>query len=271
MRLGISSYTFVWAAGVPGYEAPLSALSHEGLLTKALDLGVNVVQIADNMPLDRLSAKEMDRLADQAREQGLSIEVGTCGFEPDHLQRYLVIAARFGSPFLRVVMDAGGTHITAEQALSTLQQVLPAFRSHNICLAIENHDRLKAKSLAEIIQRAGPDGLGICLDTANSLGCGEDVFTVLRTLAPWVVNVHIKDFVPRRLPHQKGFMVEGCPAGQGALDFPALFTELRRLPHDPNAILELWPSPESSMDASIAKENAWAKQSIDFLRQFIAQ
>ena len=47
----------------------------------------------------------------------------------------------------------------------------------------------RAKSLAEIIERAGGEGVGICLDTANSLGCGEDVFTVLRTLAPWIVKV----------------------------------------------------------------------------------
>ncbi len=270
MRLGISSYTFVWAAGVPGYEPPRAALTHEGLLTKAVELGVKVVQIADNMPLDRLSDKELDRLAGQARERGLSIEVGTCGFDPKDLVRYLDIAARVGSPFLRVVMDSGGTQVSAEHAVGVLNEVQPAFRRKNVCLAIENHDRLKAQSLAEIIGQGG-EGVGICLDTANSLGCGEDVFTVLRTLAPWIVNVHLKDFAPRRLPHQKGFVVEGCSAGQGVVDFPALFTELRRLPHDPNAILELWPAPEKSIEASVEKEDAWAKQSIDFLRQFVAE
>jgi sugar phosphate isomerase/epimerase len=269
MLLGLSSYTFVWAAGVPGYEPPAAPLTHEGLLNKAVDHGVRVVQIADNTPLDRLSAIEIDRLAAQAAERNIAIEVGTCGFDPRHLEEYLQLATRFHSPLLRVVMDTDGSHITSDRAVAILKQVLPAFRKSHVCLAIENHDRLRAASLAQIIERSG-EGVGICLDTANSLGCGEDVFTVLRTLARWVVNVHIKDFIARRLPHKKGFTIEGCPAGQGALDFPALFAELRRLPHDPNIILELWPAPEDSVEASIAKENAWTRQSIDFLRQYVA-
>lgn len=142
-------------------------------------------------------------------------------------------------------MDTDGRHITPDQAVTTLQQILPAFENQNVVLAIENHDRLRATQLAEIITRANSTALGICLDTANSLGCGEDVLTVLRTLAPWIVNVHLKDFVATRLPHKKGFKIEGCPAGQGALDLPTLFTELHRLPHDPNIILELWPPPEN--------------------------
>jgi len=269
MRLGISSYTFVWAAGVPGYEQPLKPLTHADLFHKAVDLGVHVLQIADNMPLDRLSTSDIERLRDQARDLNISIEVGTCGFEPKHLVRFLDLAVQLQSPFVRVVMDTAGIHITADHAVTVLKEVLPTFNRQNVCLAIENHDRLRAKSLAEIIQRAGGEGVGICLDTANSLGCGEDALTVLRTLAPWIVNVHLKDFVARRLPHQKGFAIEGCPAGQGALDLPALFPELRRLPHDPNIILELWPPPDVSIDSSIAKEDAWARQSIDFLRQYI--
>jgi sugar phosphate isomerase/epimerase len=271
MRLGISSYTFVWAAGVPKFEQPRKPLTHAELLQKAIDLGIQVVQIADNMPLDRLSVKEIDRLLGQARDHNLSLEAGTCGFDPQHLFRYLDLAIQLRSPFLRVVMDAAGVHVTADQAVAVLREILPAFQQQNICLAIENHDRLRAKALAEIIERAGGEGVGICLDTANSLGCGEDVFTVLRTLAPWVVNVHLKDFVAKRLPHQKGFVIEGCPAGFGALNFPLLFDELRRLPHDVNAILELWPSPEDTIEASIAKEDAWAQQSVSFLRQYVAE
>jgi sugar phosphate isomerase/epimerase len=269
MRLGISSYTFVWAAGVPGYESPRTPLTRHQLLQIALGLGVHVVQIADNMPLDRLSATEVNRLAAHARELNLSLEAGTCGFEPDHLQRYLELAVRLSSPILRVVMDSRDHHITPDQAVPTLKKILPAFEQANVVLAIENHDRLRAKQLAEIIERANSTALGICLDTANSLGCGEDVFTVLHTLAPWIVNVHIKDFIAVRLPHKKGFTIEGCPAGQGALDLPTLFAELHHLPHDPNIILELWPPPENNLDATIAKESAWTQQSIGELRKYI--
>ena len=53
-RLGISSYTFAWAIGVPGHPTP-SPLSAFDLLERAAEYGVGVLQIADNLPLDRMS------------------------------------------------------------------------------------------------------------------------------------------------------------------------------------------------------------------------
>ena len=54
MQLGISSYTFSWAVGIPGYPQPLQPLTALALLDRASELGVGVVQIADNLPLDAL-------------------------------------------------------------------------------------------------------------------------------------------------------------------------------------------------------------------------
>src|SRR6476660_3552559 len=139
MRLGISSYTFIWAAGVPGYEPPRKKLTHAELLQKASDLRVQVVQIADNMPLDLLSAREIDQLAGGAQERGLSLEMGACGFERKHLERYLGLSVRVHSPLLRVVLDTPGVHVTTDEAVSVLKQVLPEFQRQNVCLAIENH------------------------------------------------------------------------------------------------------------------------------------
>jgi sugar phosphate isomerase/epimerase len=274
MRLGIGSYTFVWAAGVQGYPQPAAPLTALQLLTKASALGVRVVQIADNLPLDRLLPEQIDELAAEARARGIQIEVGTRGIKPTHLRTFLKLAQRLGSPILRTLIDSPGQQPSLEEAVAALRQVLPAFRDCGVRLAIENHDRFRAATLAAMMERlneACPGAAGICLDTANSLGCGEDVFTVLGAVAPWVVNVHIKDFTAERLPHNKGFIIEGCPAGRGAVDLPRLFAELRRLPQDPNIILELWPPPEPTIEESIAKENAWTRQSIDYLRQFVEE
>jgi sugar phosphate isomerase/epimerase len=268
MRLGISSYTFVWAIGVPGYPQPVRPLTADDLLDKAIDLGLKVVQIADNLPLHRLSYGELDRLADRAAKQHIDVEVGTAGLVPDHLREYLSIAVRLHSPFLRVVIDSDDSQPSPYAAAQMLEEVLPDFRRAGVCLAIENHDRFPASILAGLLKRAG-DGVGICLDTANSLACGEDVHTVLRVLAPWVVNVHIKDFFIQRLPHKKGFIVEGRRAGCGVLNIAAVIEDLRMASRDPNLILELWPPPEPTIDESIAKEDAWARESIRYLRDFV--
>ena len=63
MRLGISSWTYAWSVGVAGFPAPSAPLDAFGLLAKARELGVGVLQIADNLPLERLSTNELGALA----------------------------------------------------------------------------------------------------------------------------------------------------------------------------------------------------------------
>jgi 3-oxoisoapionate decarboxylase len=271
MRLGISSYTYVWSVGMPGYPQPRKPLTAEGLLAKAVELGVRVVQIADNLPLDRLSAAEVEGLASLAAEHGISVEVGTAGIDPDHLRTYLQLALRLRSTLVRAVVDTDASQPTPDEIVASLHEVLPDFSQAGIWLALENHDRLTAANMVHIIERCRGHKLGICLDTANSIGCGEDIATLLRTLGPWIVNVHLKDYCARRLPHKKGFLIEGCPAGVGIVDIPPLLAAVERFGHDPNIILELWPAPEATIEQSVVKEEAWASESIKYLRQFVSE
>jgi sugar phosphate isomerase/epimerase len=64
-------------------------------------------------------------------------------------------------------------------------------------------------------------------------------------------------------------VIEGRPAGQGRLDVPWLLKRLKEAGRDPNAILELWTPEQDSLEATIAKEDAWARESIEYLRTLI--
>jgi sugar phosphate isomerase/epimerase len=271
MRLGISSYTYSWACGVPGYSLPDPALrlTHAALVERAATLGVGVVQICDNLPLDGLSPGEIDRLADLAAARGVAIEVGTRGIAPEHLARHIALAARLGSPILRVVIDTAQHHPTPEEIVSTLRGALPALGEAGVVLAIENHDRFRAEVLRGIVEAVGGDRIGICLDTVNSFGALEGPDIVVGALGDLVVNLHVKDFAVSRVPYGMGFVVEGRPAGQGMLDVPWLLEALGPHGRDPNAILELWTPPEPDVAASVAKETAWAEESVRYLRTLI--
>ena len=156
------------------------------------------------------------------------------------------------------------------QVKALVQKVESEFGRFGVRLAIENHDRFKSATLLAILERLDSAWAGICLDTANSFGCSEGPEAALETLGPRVFNLHLKDYVVRRMDHLKGFLIEGRPAGQGDLDIPHILQRLGELGRDPYAILELWPAPEASMTESIAKEEAWAAQSVRYLRRFIS-
>jgi sugar phosphate isomerase/epimerase len=268
MRLGISSYTYVWSVGVPGQmpELPMTAYH---LLNKATELGVHVLQIADNLPFHHLADHHLEALIDHARQARIDLELGTCGIDADNLQRNLQLAVRVGSPILRTVLDTPTRQPGVDEVVAVLRPLMPAFKRAGVRLAIENHDRFKAATLAMILDRLSSSAVGICLDTANSIGCVENLDTLLNTLGPRVVNLHIKDYAIFRPEHLKGFVVEGRPAGQGQLEIPALLNRVKGFDPNVNAILELWPPPEPDLADSIAKEESWTRQSIEYLRRLI--
>ncbi|MBD0258148.1 MAG: sugar phosphate isomerase/epimerase, partial [Cytophagales bacterium] len=58
MQLGISTYTYPWAVGVPGSEPPVP-LTAPDLIARAGEHGIPIVQVGDNLPLHTLPASEL--------------------------------------------------------------------------------------------------------------------------------------------------------------------------------------------------------------------
>jgi sugar phosphate isomerase/epimerase len=245
-------------------------MSGLGLLAKARDLGVRVVQIGPNLPLDRLSAAELESLVAQARQWGITLEVGTTGLEPKHLRRYLAITKRVGATLLRTVPDvAGGNPPTMAQIADQLGSIVPDLEASGVSLAIENY-KVPVVDLRRLLEALDSPWVGICLDTVNSLAVAEGTEVVTKTLAPYTKCLHVKDFIIQRAWHMMGFIVEGRPAGKGQLNIPWLLDSLRCAGVSPNVILELWVPPQKTSPETVALEQAWAAESIEFLRQYIA-
>ena len=197
MRLGIGSYAYAWSIGVPGHPPPHPMTAFE-LLDKAVQHGVSVVQICDNLPLHAMGELDLERLARQAQVAAVQIEVGTRGIQPPHLTKYLDLAERFASPILRVVIDTAEHHLSLEEAIELIRPQLPFFKRAGVILAIENHDRFSAAEFREMLRRLGSEHVGICLDTVNSFGALEGPEVVVATLAPWTVSLQ-----PRRQSKQR--------------------------------------------------------------------
>ena len=268
MRLGISSFTFPWAIGGIDNDHPVSMTAFE-LLDKAHDLGADVLQIADNLPIGHLSNKELSQLKTTADSLGIALEVGTRGIATSNIARFLEIAAILGSPILRIVIDTKDHEPTMDEINSLLAPFADQFRKLNIRLAIENHDRLTCAQFNEIIDRLGDDWVGICLDTVNSLGAVEAPNTVVPALAPRAINVHMKDFEIVRSNGQMGFTVQGTALGQGRLDVQSVIAAVGGSNRDITSVIELWTPRQSSYEETVSLEESWAAQSVKFLRASI--
>jgi sugar phosphate isomerase/epimerase len=268
-RLGLSTYGVGWAVGVPGYDQPAEPMNACGVLRLAHELGLRLVQIADNMPLHTMSEPHLAEIRAEAERLGIMIEVGTRGIGTDHLRTYLEIARYFGSPILRVVVDTREHHPSPDEVTELIRVMLPELEAAKITLAIENHDRFKVKALAGILDALNSPYVGICLDTVNSFGSLEGPDVVVGTLAPYVVNLHVKEFVVKRAGHAMGFEITGRPAGKGMLDMPWLLEQLAVSPLPFNAVIETWLPMQITIEETVAVEARWVRESVAYLRRYI--
>lgn len=268
MKLGISSWTYTWAVGVGEYRPP-RPLTPFDLLDRADALGVRVLQVADNLPLDGLTAAELAAFGADAARRGITLEVGAKGLTVAHMRRYLEICGVVGARLLRVVIDSPGDEPEPDEVVARLHVLVPDLASAGVTLGIENHDRFTAQALAGMVQAAESPLVGICLDTVNSFGALEGPGVVVPTLAPYAVNLHLKDFTIRRAPQMMGFVIEGRPVGQGRTDVPWLLQTLAAHGRDVNAIIEQWTPSQGTVDETIALEARWAVESVAYARQFI--
>lgn len=269
LQLGLGTYSFPWAIGIKG-SMPRLPMQATDLLHYAKGRGINSVQFGDNLPLHQLSEVERNELSNLAAALQIKIEVGTRRLTQGQMGHYIPLAQLFGSAFIRVVIDDMDYHPDEVTVMKEIESLLPQLRESNVILAIENHDRFPARTLERIIRNTDEKYIGICLDTANSLGAGEGVKEVLQKLAPYTVNLHLKDINIKRLPHQMGFTVEGCVAGKGVIDIPSIISELKGYHRCRTATLEVWSQPEKTVEESIAKEKQWVEESINYLKPLLS-
>jgi sugar phosphate isomerase/epimerase len=229
---------------------------------------VHIVQIADNLPLHELTGTELDRLRETAVGLGVKLEVGTRGLDPAHLSRYIAVAERIGARTLRTVLSGsrgGPKELSAAEA--GLRQILPQLEGRDIVLALENNEVFAAAEYAALMKKIAVPSIGICMDTANSLGRPELLDTVLHHLAGHTVMLHAKDYDIRRVDTRMGFSVVGTPVGKGRVDFDAVLASLREVDRDPaSVIVEHWPPFECDIAATVRTENEWLERSLAFLR-----
>jgi sugar phosphate isomerase/epimerase len=264
---GIGSFAAAWSVGVPGFERPARPLDAAGLLELAAQLGAPVVQICDNLPLDRMTASELAALAERAAALGLTIEVGCRSYEAPTLRAYREIATRLGSRLVRTLLagPAAGTPQLISEARSHLLQVLPDYEAHGVVLAIENYEGYRCAELAALVAIFESPSLGVCLDTVNSLGALEPLDEVVDLLAPFTLSFHLKDFTIRRHPHTMGFEIIGASAGHGMLDVGAVLAALEQHGQRPNVILELWPPYQGDVESTAELERRWLREGAAYL------
>lgn len=263
--LGLGSYTFRWSVGHNGV-VPDKPMTHADMLDVAATHGLGLVQFADNIPLHPLSNTDLDALAAKARKHGVVLEIGTQSFDLAQMRRYIEIAQRLDAGILRVALDAADAEIPINDLAAGFQRLVPLAQAAGTRIAVENHFNYPAKRLAALMLEINDPCVGVCLDVANSICAGEWPMETVATLAPFAINLHLKDYDILPDPFGVGFAISGTPLGQGRTNCEAVLAALPK-DRDINIILEHWLPQSDDMAQVRASEHQWLAQSVAFARE----
>jgi sugar phosphate isomerase/epimerase len=225
MKLGVDVYSL--------RSQPWDAF---GQLEYAHQIGVDLVHFSETRFLDSVEDEYLKRLKRRADELGLAIEVGMFSICPtstafrhadgpavEQLRRMLHVADMLGSRTLRAVQGTRADRMTElpfsahmEATVKTCQAVRSQALDLGIKIAIENHaGDMQGRELKALIEAAGTDFVGACIDTGNAMWTAESPFVTLQHLAPYVVTSHIRDTAVWL--HPKGAAVQWVAMGDGAV------------------------------------------------------
>lgn len=119
--------------------------------------------------------------------------------------------------------------------MGRVRQVAGLFAGAGIDLAFETGQET-AGTLRAFLEKLGCPNVGVNFDPANMLLYDKgDPIESLRTLGPWIRQVHIKDAVRTRVPGTWG---DEVVVGTGQVDWPAFFRTLETLGFRGNLCIE---------------------------------
>ncbi len=176
--------------------------------------GIRVVHFSEVRFLGGLEPENLKRVRAHAEELGIEVEIGMLSICPtstlfdiskgtaeEQLTRMLAAARTVGSPIVRCVLGSSADRMGAmgieghiESTVRVLRNVRTRVMDAGLKIAIENHaGDMQAREVKMLIEEAGREFVGSCLDSGNPLWTIEDPHLTLETLAPYVLTSHVRD------------------------------------------------------------------------------
>lgn len=261
--IGLSSYAFFWQLS-DKVSTPLTLIQ---ALERTADLGVRLFQVCDYAPLEYMSDTQLDDVARAARHLGIRLEVGTKGIRPEHLRRFLAICGRLDAHLLRTMFRTPEHSPTPDEAERLLREVLPEFERAGVSIAIETYEQVPTRDVLRVVRAIGSRNLGVCLDPGNVVAALENPIETTDAVAPYVLNVHVKDFAFARQAGWVGFTYSGTRLGEGLLDYDHMIEAVRPAERGINQIVEHWLPWQQTEEQTVRLEQEWTAHSVEFLRE----
>jgi sugar phosphate isomerase/epimerase len=209
--------------------------------------GAHVVHFSEVRFVGSLEADHLKKVRAHAERLGIQCEIGMRSicpsstlFDPkqgaaeEQLTRMISAAIAIGSPIVRCVLGSmedrrpPGIEGHIEDTVKVLRAARSRALDSGIKIAIENHaGDMQARELKTLVEEAGQDFVGVCLDSGNPLWTIEDPHLTLETLHPYVLTSHVRDTAVWAVP--EGAAVAWTRMGEGNIGIDSYVQKYRQL------------------------------------------
>jgi sugar phosphate isomerase/epimerase len=264
MTIGLSTYAFFWQWH-PTNPAPIDL---HAMVDRTADLGATLFQICDYPQIEEYDAAALRDLRTHAGRRGVALELGTRGVTPGHLARYLDLARALDVTLVRSMLNTAAHRPARAEAVTLLREALPAYEQAGVTVALETYEQVPTATLVDVVAAVSSPNLGICLDPANCVAALEHPDDTVAKAAPWVRNLHVKDFAFTREDGWVGFTLAGCPLGAGLLDYHRMVAAVRPAERAINQVIEHWLPWQGDSASTCDLENRWTTANLETLRSW---
>ncbi|MFD5752396.1 sugar phosphate isomerase/epimerase family protein [Streptomyces sp. NPDC127033] len=264
MAYGLSTYAYFWRISS---RAPVP-LTVEEMVRSTRELGGDVFQICDYPLIETFDDARLAGLRATAEDLGVTLELGTRGIGEDHLARYLELAGKLGVTLVRSMMNTADHRPGTAEATGLLRRAVPAYAAQGVTLGLETYEQVSTDDLLTVVRAVDDPHLGVVLDPGNCVARLERPRDVVEATAPYVVNIHVKDFAFSRRDGWVGFTYAGAPLGEGLLDHAHLVETVRPHERSINQIVEHWlPWQDGGFETTARIEDQWTRHCITTLQR----
>lgn len=255
--IGLGTYTFFWQ----WHPSAPTPVGWRTMLDKTRDFGCSVFQFCDYAPFHEITSREMGDIARYADALGIQLELGTRGLDAGHLDHYIGFCQQADARVLRSMVKAD----EIANAEDLIREVLPSLERADVSLSLETYEQIRVPQLVELVHAVDSEHVGICLDPANSVAALDMPAHTIELCAPYVNNLHVKDFAFTRRDGWVGFTYTGTTLGDGLLDYDSMVTRTQAVERGISQIVEHWLIWQGDSESTCRLEDEWTRHSLDYL------
>lgn len=142
-----------------------------------------------------------------------------------------------------------------EQLISNLEPILIVAKNNNVFLTLETD--LSPNLFKDLLLQFNHSNIMANYDIGNSTSLGHDPIVELKTLSPWIKNIHVKDR-----------LIGGStvPLGSGDVDFKVFFSQLADINYQGDLIIQ---GAREDIENPQIKPESTCKKYLQFVEQYV--